>query len=197
MSTAWGSPTSSRLGATTRADNRRGGSEQGDGQMAKDNSFGVVSEPDWGELTNAVDQTRHEVASRYDFRGQDVEVAYDRKQQHIVLDAPAGMVMDSLVTTLEQRCARRGVSLRFLDKQEPERHGMDRARLTIRIKSGIETEVAKKIQQAVRALKLKVDTQIQGDALRVSGKNRDDLQAVIRGLEAQDFGIELAFTNYR
>ncbi len=165
--------------------------------MAKDNSFDVVSEPDWGELTNAVDQTRHEVASRYDFRGQDVEVAYDRKQLRIVLDAPAGMVMDALVATLEQRCARRGISLRFLDKQEPERHGMDRARLTIRIKSGIETEVAKKIQQAVRALKLKVDTQIQGDALRVSGKNRDDLQAVMRALDSQDFGIELAYTNYR
>lgn len=165
--------------------------------MAKDNSFDVVSEPDWGELTNAVDQTRHEVASRYDFRGQDVEVAYDRKQLRIVLDAPAGMVMDALVAALEQRCARRGISLRFLDKQEPERHGMDRARLTIRIKSGIETEVAKKIQQAVRALKLKVDTQIQGDALRVSGKNRDDLQAVMRALDSQDFGIELAYTNYR
>ncbi len=165
--------------------------------MAKDNSFDVVSEPDWGELTNAIDQTRHEVANRYDFRGQDVEVAYDRKQQRIVLDAPAGMVMDALVATLEQRCARRDVSLRFLEKGEPERHGMDRARLTIRIKSGIETEVAKKIQQAVRALKLKVDSQIQGNVVRVSGKNRDDLQAIIRELESQDFGIELAFTNYR
>lgn len=165
--------------------------------MAKDNSFDIVSEPDWGEVSNAMDQTQHEVASRYDFRGQQIELDWDRKQQRINLDAPAGMVMDALVETLEQRFARRGVSLRFLDKGEPELHGMDRARLAIQIKSGISTEVAKKIQQAVRGLKLKVDCQIQGDAVRVSGKNRDDLQAVIRALKAMDFGIELSFNNFR
>ncbi len=165
--------------------------------MAKDNSFDVVSEPDWGEVVNAIDQTRHEVDTRYDFRGQNIALDFDRKQQRIVLDAPAGMVMDALVTTLEQRCARRGVSLRFLDKGEPELHGMDRARVTVRIKSGIEADTAKKIQQAIRGLKLKVDSQIQGNAVRVSGKNRDDLQRVIRALQSEDFGIELAFENYR
>lgn len=165
--------------------------------MAKENTFDVVSEPDLGEVTNAVDQTRKEVVQRYDFRGHNIEVDWNAKDGIIRLDAPAGMVMDALVTTLEQKFARRGVSLRFLDPKDPEPYGMDRARQTITLKRGLTPETAKKIQQVIRSTKLKVDAQIQGELIRVSGKDRDDLQAVIKVLREQDFGVELAFTNYR
>lgn len=164
--------------------------------MAKDNSFDVVSEPDLGEVTNAVDQTQREVGQRYDFRGHDVVVQWDGDAV-ITLEAPAGLVMDALVTVLEQKLARRGVSLRFLDIGEPEPRGHDRVRLTVRLKRGLSAETAKAIVQSIRALKLKVEAQIQGDLVRVSGKSRDDLQAVIAHLKQQDFGVELGYTNYR
>lgn len=165
--------------------------------MAKDSSFDIVSEPDWSEVLNAIDQTRREANTRYDFRGQDIIIDYDQAGHVITLDAPEGMVMDSLKTVLGEKMARRNVSLKFLDFQAPESHGMARQRVTVAIKSGIATDVAKKIQKAIREQKLKVEPQIQGEAIRVSGKNRDDLQAVIQFLKAQDFGIELVFTNYR
>jgi uncharacterized protein YajQ (UPF0234 family) len=165
--------------------------------VAKDNSFDIVSEPDWGELTNAVDQTRREAAQRYDFRGHDLVIDFDRKAATVTLEGPAGLVLDALVEVFEQKCARRGVSLRFLDRGPVEPLPQDRGRVVVKIRSGLGTEVAKRMQQAIRATKLKVDAQIQGDAIRVSGKSRDDLQAVIQALKAQDFGVELAFTNYR
>jgi len=164
--------------------------------MAKENSFDIVSEPDLGEVTNAVDQTRREVAQRYDFRGHDVTITWDRDRT-IILEAPAGMVMDALLTVLEQKMARRGVSLRFLEIGPREPRGNDRARVTIALRRGLTNETAKQIAQAVRGLKLKVDPQIQANIVRVSGKSKDDLQAVIAALKQQDFGVELAFTNYR
>lgn len=165
--------------------------------MAKDNSFDVVSEPDWGEVGNAVDQTRRETEQRYDFRGHDLLIDFSRKDNRVTLEGPAGMVLDALVTTFEQKWARRGLSLRFLDRAEPAGLGGDRARITLNIRHGLSGDTAKQIQQAIRTTKIKVDAQIQGDAIRVSGKNRDDLQAVIRTLKEEDFGVELTFTNYR
>ncbi|NMP23596.1 YajQ family cyclic di-GMP-binding protein [Sulfobacillus harzensis] len=165
--------------------------------MPKESSFDVVSEPDWSEVLNAIDQTRREANTRYDFRGQDIEIDYDAANHVITLDAPEGMVMDSLKTVLGEKMARRSVSLKFLDFGPVESHGMSRARVSVTIKSGIETDLAKKIQKAIRGLGLKVEPQIQGASLRVSGKSRDDLQAVIQFLKGQDFGIELAFTNFR
>lgn len=165
--------------------------------MPKESSFDIVSEPDWAEVLNALDQTRREVTTRYDFRGQDITVEYDSAQHRITLDAPEGLMMDSLKVVLGEKMARRQVSLKFLDYGPPESHGMSRQRVPITIKSGIETEVAKKIQKAIRGLGLKVESQIQASAIRVSGKNRDDLQTVIQYLKGQDFGIELVFNNFR
>lgn len=165
--------------------------------MPKDSSFDIVSEPDWSEVLNAIDQTRREANTRYDFRGQDIKIDYDAAKHVITLDAPEGMVMDSLRTVLGEKMARRSVSLKFLEFGDVESHGMSRARVTVTLKSGIATDTAKKIQKAIRGLGLKVEAQIQADAIRVSGKNRDDLQAVIQTLKGQDFGIELAFINFR
>lgn len=165
--------------------------------MAKDSSFDVVSEPDWSEVLNALDQTRRETQTRYDFRGKEVVVDYDQAQHVITLDAPEGMVLDALRTVLGEKMARRNVSLKFLEFGAVESHGMQRARLAVTIKAGIEADVAKKIQKAIRGSGIKVEAQIQGEAIRVNGKNRDDLQAAIQFLKGQDFGIELNFTNYR
>lgn len=165
--------------------------------MAKDSSFDVVSEPNLSEVLNAIDQVRREVTTRYDFRGHNITVDWDGSQSIIRLDAPAGMVMESLIHVLEERMARRGVSLRFLEVGNPEPHGMDRATVEVTIKKGIETSQAKSIQKVIRSLGVKVDAQIQGDAVRVSGKSKDDLQTVMQSLKQQDFGIELGFTNYR
>lgn len=164
--------------------------------MAKDNSFDIVSEPDLGEVTNAVDQTEREVAQRYDFRGHDITIEWDRDHT-IVLEAPEGMVMDALLTVLDQKMARRGVSLRFLETGPREPRSNNRARVTVTLKRGLSPETAKQISQAIRGLKIKVDPQIQGSIVRVSGKDKDDLQTVIAALKQQDFGVELGFTNYR
>lgn len=166
--------------------------------MPKDNSFDIVSEPDMAEVQNAVDQTRRESAQRYDFRGQDVTVDLDAKAGTITLEAPAGMVMEAFERLLLERAAKRSLSLRFFDIP-PEVEGLshDRARKAIVLKRGLSAEKAKEIQKAVKALGLKVDPQVQGDMVRVSGKNRDDLQAVIRAMRDQDFDVELAYTNFR
>ena len=165
--------------------------------MAKDSSFDIVSEPDWSEVLNAIDQTRREANTRYDFRGHNISIEYDQSAHVITLDAPEGLVMDALRSVLGEKMARRQVSLKFLEFQEPESHGMARQRVAVAIKSGIESDTAKKIQKAIRALGVKVEPQIHGEAIRVSGKNRDDLQKVIQFLKDQDFGIELVYTNYR
>lgn len=165
--------------------------------MAKDSSFDIVSEPDWAEVLNAVDQIRREVNTRYDFRGHDVTVDYNQASRVMTLDAPEGLVMESLRTVLGEKMAKRQVSLKFLEFGTPESHGMGRQRVVVTIKSGIANDVAKKIQKAIRGLPVKVEPQIQGDAIRVGGKNRDDLQAVIQFLKSQDFGIELVYNNFR
>lgn len=165
--------------------------------MAKDSSFDIVSEPNWAEVLNAVDQTRREVNTRYDFRGHEVTVEYNTSERRITLDAPEGLVMDSLRAVLGEKMAKRQVSLKFLEFLAPESHGMSRQRVVVQIKSGIASDVAKKIQKAIRGMGIKVEAQIQGEAIRVSGKNRDDLQTVMQTLNSQDFGIELVYNNFR
>lgn len=165
--------------------------------MAKESSFDIVSAPNWAEVLNAVDQTRRETTQRYDFRDQNVEVDYDPGTKIITLRAPAGMVMESLSTVLGEKMAKRGVSLRFLDFKEPVPSSGDRSVREVHIRHGLDTTVAKAVQKGVRGLGLKVEAQVQGDAVRVSGKNKDDLQAVIRWMKGQDFGVELAADNFR
>lgn len=166
--------------------------------MPKDNSFDIVSEPDMAEVQNAVDQTRREAAQRFDFRGHDVTVHLDTKANTITLEAPAGMVMEAFERLLLERVSKRGISLRFLDvPAEAEGLSHDRASKAIGLKRGLAADKAKEIQKAVKALGLKVEPQVQADMVRVSGKNKDDLQAVIRAMRDQDFGVELAYVNFR
>jgi len=165
--------------------------------VAKDSSFDIVSEPDWSEVLNGVDQTRREVAQRYDFRGHDISVTWDASAKVIRLAAPQGMVMEALSTVLGEKMAKRGVALGYLDFKPVSVSGMDRATREVVVRHGLDTNVAKTIQKAIRSLPAKVDVQIQGDALRCSAKSKDDLQAVISWLKGQDFGVELSPANYR
>lgn len=165
--------------------------------MAKESSFDVVSTPDLSELQNAIDQTRREIATRYDFRGQNASIEWNAARWVIALDAPDGLVMESLQQVLSDKCARRNLSLRFFEFGEPKHRGMDRAQVEVSVKNGIEQAKAKEIQKAMRTQFPKVDVQIQGDALRVSSKSKDDLQLVMQWIKGSDFGIELSFNNFR
>ncbi len=165
--------------------------------MPKDSSFDVVCEPNWAEIANAIDQVLRETRQRYDFRGQEVTVDWDAVAKTVRLDAPAGMVMDALCTVLNEKMAKRGVDLAYLDYQPVVLGGKGRARREVCIRHGLDQATAKSIQKAIKALPWKVDAQVQGDAVRVISKSKDDLQRVIVWMAQQDFGLKLTAANYR
>ncbi|HHZ17332.1 MAG TPA: YajQ family cyclic di-GMP-binding protein [Peptococcaceae bacterium] len=164
--------------------------------MAKENSFDIVSQVAMQEVDNAVNQTMKEINQRFDFKGSKVQVELT-KEEEIKIMADDDYKLSSVIDILQSKLVRRGVSLKFLDygKIEPAAGGTVRQIITI--KQGIPTEKGKEIVATIKKLKLKVQAQIQDDQIRVSGKDRDELQKVIKALKEQDFGIELQFGNYR
>lgn len=164
--------------------------------MAKENSFDIVSQVAMQEVDNAVNQTMKEINQRFDFKGSKVQVELT-KEEAIKIMADDDYKLSSVIDILQSKLVRRGVSLKFLDygKIEPAAGGTVRQIITI--KQGIPTEKGKEIVATIKKLKLKVQAQIQDDQIRVSGKDRDELQKVIKALKEQDFGIELQFGNYR
>lgn len=158
-------------------------------------SFDVVSQVDRQEVDNAVNQTRKEIEQRYDFKGTKTEIALEDDSIQIVSEDD--FKVKAAVDILQSKLARRGVSLKALvyGKIEPAAGG--RAKQTITVQQGIAIEKARQIVKLVKDAKLKVQSQIQGDQVRVSGKKRDDLQAVIQLLKAQDLDLPLQFINYR
>jgi uncharacterized protein YajQ (UPF0234 family) len=157
-------------------------------------SFDVVSEIDKHELTNAVDQATRELGSRFDFKGSNARFELD--DDTVTQFAPSDFQLKQMLDILRGRLAARGIDLRCLDAAEPEIN-LAEARQKIAIKQGIEQPVAKKIVAAIKAAKLKVEAQINGDKLRVSGKKRDDLQAAMALLRAGEFELPLQFDNFR
>ncbi len=158
-------------------------------------SFDVVSKIDLMELDNALNTAKKELGQRYDFRGTNTDL--ERTAEGIILRSSDEPHAAAAVTVLRERMAKRGVSQRALDPQAVEAAGGQTVRQLIRIKQGIETETAKKMVKAVKDAKLKVQAQIQGDELRVTGKNRDDLQSTIAFLRKGDYGLDLQFVNFR
>ena len=160
--------------------------------MAKDSSFDVVSQVDMQEMDNAVNQTKKEIAQRYDFRGSDASIELEEK-----LAAEDEYKLNAIIDILRARMAKRGIPLRCLElgKVEPATKGT--VRQTLNILQGIPKEKAKAIIAAVKATKLKVTAQMQDDQVRISGAKKDDLQAVIQTLKAGDFGVDLQFINMR
>jgi cyclic-di-GMP-binding protein len=158
-------------------------------------SFDVVSKVDLMELDNALNTARKELGQRYDFRGTKTDL--EQTPEGIVLRTSDEPHAAAALTVLRERMAKRGVSQRCLDPQEVEAAGGQTVRQLILLKQGIETETAKKMVKAIKDAKIKVQAQIQGDELRVSGKNRDDLQEAIAFLRKGDYGIDLQFANFR
>ncbi|HEU4963181.1 MAG TPA: YajQ family cyclic di-GMP-binding protein [Bacilli bacterium] len=163
--------------------------------MAKDASFDVVSKIDMQELKNAVNQAEKEMTSRFDFKGSQSSIELGEKEITLISDDE--VKMKNVVDILETKLIKRGVSLKSLDygKVEPAAGGT--VRLVANLKQGLETDMAKKIVKLIKDAKMKVQASVQGEAVRVSGKSRDDLQAVIQLLKDSDLPVPLQFENYR
>ena len=157
-------------------------------------SSDIVSEVDSHELANAVDQANRELATRFDFK--DVDAAFEREGEVINQSAPSDFQLKQMSDILRARLAARGIDVRCLEFGEVETN-LARARQKITVKQGISRELAKKIQAELKGAKLKVDSQINGDKLRVNGKKRDDLQAAIALLRAGECERPLQFENMR
>lgn len=163
--------------------------------MAGDVSFDVVSEFDEQELRNALDQVRREVGQRYDFKGVTVELTQTKDELVLLTDDEyrAAAVKD----LIESKAIRRNLSLKIFEWGKVEEAGGNKVRQRIGLRRGLSEEIAKKITKLIRDEFPKVKTQIQGDAVRVSGKSRDDLQRVIARLRDLDLAVPLQFENYR
>ena len=157
-------------------------------------SFDVVSEINSHELTNAVDQANRELGNRFDFRG--VDARYALEESVVNMSAPSDFQLKQMLEILRARLGSRGIDLRAVEEGEAEVN-LAVARQKITIKQGIEQATAKKIIAAIKAAKIKVEAQINGEKLRVTGKKRDDLQAVIALLKTSDFELPLQFENFR
>jgi len=166
--------------------------------MAKDESFDVVSEFDHQELVNAVDQTKRELNSRFDLKGSGSEIELEANKS-IIITSSDELKLKNILDILYSKLAKRNLSIKILDPQKVENALGGNVRQAFLLKKGVSQELAKKIVADIKATKLKVQAAIQGDQVRVSGKNRDDLQKIIQMLkEKQDeYNIALQFTNYR
>ena len=159
-------------------------------------SFDVTSEVDMQEVRNAVDQAAREVATRFDFK--DTGASIELKDKEIELHAPTEDRLRALVQVLEEKLVRREVSLKALHYNKVEEAARSTVRQQVDLQAGISADHAKKINKAVKDLGLKgVSSQAQGEQVRVTGKKRDELQAVIAQLKEQDLGIPLQFGNFR
>jgi len=159
-------------------------------------SFDVVSEIDSQEVRNAVDQVSREVANRFDFKGTNTTI--DLADDSITLHSITEDRLNALRQVLEEKLVKRKVSLKALDYQKVEEAAGGTARQHVNLVAGISSEKAKTLNKFIKGLGLKgVQSQVQGDQLRVTGKKRDDLQAAIAALREEDFGIPLQFNNFR
>jgi uncharacterized protein YajQ (UPF0234 family) len=158
-------------------------------------SFDIVSKVSSMEVENAISQAQKELLTRFDFKGSGAEIVLEKSE--IKLRAPDAFKMTALVEIVMLKLAKRSISAKNIDAGEAELSPLGHARQTIKIKQGIESAAAKEISNFVRGLGLKVTASIQGDELRVTGKNRDDLQAVMTACRAHDFPVALNFVNFR
>lgn len=157
-------------------------------------SFDIVSEVNLHELSNAIDQTNRELSTRFDFKDSDAHV--ESTQETLTLHAENEFQLNQMTDILHQKLAKRSIDIAALEAGQPEIQNR-RARLPMTIKQGIDKDVAKQIVKAIKDTKLKVQSAIQGEQVRVTGKKRDDLQQVIALLREKDMGLPLQFNNFR
>lgn len=163
--------------------------------MAQQNSFDIVSQVDRAEVMNALNQTMKEVRQRFDFKGSRAEVTLEEKE--LVLAAEDDTKLRNMNDILQQKLVRRGVPLKALNYGSVEPAAGGTVRQRAQIQQGIPQEKAKDIVKTIKDSKAKVQASVQGDVVRVTGRDRDTLQQVIAALKAKDFGIDMQFTNYR
>jgi uncharacterized protein YajQ (UPF0234 family) len=158
-------------------------------------SFDVVSKVNLMELDNALNVAIKEITNRYDFRGTNTSL--ERLPEGIVVRSSDEPHLEAAISVLRERMAKRSVPPRCLDPQTAEAAAHNSVRQLVKVKQGIETEVAKKMVKKLKDSKIKVQASIQGDELRITGKNKDDLQQAIAFLRREDFGLDLQFVNFR
>ncbi|GMA59090.1 hypothetical protein C7445_10297 [Alicyclobacillus sacchari] len=163
--------------------------------MAKEASFDIVSKVDMQEVTNAVDQARREIETRFDFKGSKSEIRLEDGQLTLISDDE--YKLSQVYDVLQTKLVKRNVSLKALKPGKIEPAAGGTVRQVITLAQGIDADAAKRMTKLIKDSKIKVQAQIQGDQVRVSGKSRDDLQAVIQMLREADLDIPLQFTNYR
>lgn len=163
--------------------------------MANDCSFDIVSQFEEQELVNALDQTRREVSTRYDLKDTKTEIAHAKESITIVTDST--MTLKSVRDILETKAIRRGLSLKIFKPGKEESASGGKVRQLIELQQGLSQELAKEISKQIRDAYPKARPQIQGDAVRVTAKSRDELQAVIALLKQKDYPVALQFINYR
>lgn len=163
--------------------------------MAADCSFDVVSQFDEQEMVNAIDQTRREITTRYDLKDTKTEIAHSKESITILTDS--AMTLKSIRDILETKAVKRNLSLKIFDYGKEEVASGNRVRQAVQLRQGISQELAKEINKQIRDSFPKVKPQIQGDAIRITAKSRDDLQAVIGFLKQKDYTVALQFINYR
>lgn len=165
--------------------------------MASNPSFDIVSEVDMQEVDNAVNQAKKELATRYDFKGSRSSVELNREEKKITIIADDDFKLRALKDILSTKMAKRGVSLKSLHYNEPEKAFEGTLRQKVDIATGIDKEKAKDLVRIIKDLGLKVQASIEGEKIKVSAPKKDDLQAVIAHLRSIDFPLALMFNNYR
>lgn len=163
--------------------------------MASTFSFDIVSDFDRQELVNAIDTTKRDVQSRYDLKDTKTEI--ELGADSITINTDSEFTLDAVHTLMQQRAAKRNLSLKIFDYGKVDSASGSRVRQEIKLKKGISQEIAKQITKIIRDEYKKVQGSIQGDAVRVTAKSKDDLQAVMQRMKQEDFPVALQFTNYR
>jgi uncharacterized protein YajQ (UPF0234 family) len=158
-------------------------------------SFDIVSQVNSMEIENAVNQAKKELANRFDFKGSNAEIVLEKNE--IKLSAEDQFKVRALVEIVMGKLAKRSISLKSVEKGEPDVSPLGHARQVIKIKQGLDQQVAKQVTGIIRDRRFKVTTQIQGDEIRVTSKSKDELQGVITAVRAGDFPSALQFVNFR
>ncbi|MDQ1908906.1 YajQ family cyclic di-GMP-binding protein [Paenibacillus sp. GD4] len=163
--------------------------------MSSENSFDIVSKVDLQELNNAINQAEKEIATRFDFKGSKSSIALEKEDLVVISDDE--FKLQNVLDILQSKMAKRGIALKNLDYGKVEPAAGSTVRQRIKVKQGVDQDNAKKINVLIRDSKLKVKSQIQGDQIRVTGKSKDDLQAVMQLLRKSDISLDLQFINFR
>lgn len=165
--------------------------------MASENSFDIVSKIEMQEIKNAIEQAMKEVAQRFDFKGSKSDIKLEEKNNEILVSSDDEYKLKSLLDILQSKLVKRGISLKALTYEKIESALGGTVKQNIKLQQGIPSDKAKEVVNVIKETRIKVQSQIQGDQVRVTGKNRDDLQAIIKLLRERDFGIDMQFINYR